>query len=283
MAKSKIYRLIFCLMLLVVVLCLSACASVRSMTVTNEDGTIDELLYVTLQEEEIVSAGYSVEEIKNRVSSSSLNEARQIVNNFNMKVSLDIMNSLDQDTITTLNSFLSGIEVIGDRWEDDTYVIGIRFKNMDVYRYYYGITSTSTAKTETESHFFYDRIYYYGLSTFVNYSDLYERLNAYYSMNYPNLVESESNELLYTYTTDLSREHSDADFVTKMDGKYYHTWVIDGANLSEELVLYYNIANRANCILTLVGVSVAVSGILLLIAFLIKKKNQSQKPENNIQ
>ena len=281
MAKSKTYRLIFCLMLLVVVFCLSACASVRSMTVTNEDGSIDELIYVTLQEEEIVSAGYNVEEMKDRISSSSLNEARQIVNNFNLKVSLDIMNSLDQDTITTLNSFLNGIEVVGDRWEDDTYVIGIRFENLNVYRYYYDITSTSTAKIETETHFFYDRIYYYGLSTFVNYSDLYERLNAYYSTNYTNLIESESKELLYTYTTDLSREHSNADFVTKMDGKYYHTWEIDGENLSEELVLYYNIANRANCILTLVGASVIVSGILLLIAFLIKKNKYSQNPKNN--
>lgn len=273
MAKSKLYRILFCVVLLLVVLCLSACASVRSMTVTNEDGTIDELVYVTLQENEILSAGYSVEEIKSKISSSSLNEARQIVNNFNLKVSLDILNSSDQDTIKTLNSFLNGIDVVGDKWEENTYVIGLRFKNMDVYSYYYGITSESTAKIETQSHFFYDKISYYGTSTFVSYSDLYERLNAYYTSNYPNLVNSENNELLYTYITDLSREHSDADYITKMDGKYYHTWVIDPDNMSEELVLYYNIANKSNCLIVLIGVGVAVSLILLLIAVLINKKN----------
>ncbi len=279
MTKSKSLRIIICVLLLAVVLCFSACASVRTMTVSNEDGTIDELVYVTLNEEEIEAAGYTVDEMKNRISTSSLNEAQQIVYNFNMRISRDINSTTDSETIFTLNSFINGINVVGDSWEDDTYVIGIRFKNSNVYRYYYGISDESSTKTYTEEHFFYNRIYYYGLSMYVDYSDLYQRLNAYYSTYYPNLVDSENNELLYTYITDLRREHSDANYITELDGKYYHTWVIDQNNIDQELVIYYNIANRANCMLVLLGCGILISGILLLIAWLINRKNNKKEDD----
>ena len=280
MAKSKYYKIIFCIMLLVVVFCLSACSSVRAMTVTNEDGSIDELVYVSLNEEEIINAGYTLDEMKNRISVSSMNEAQQIVYNLNLKISIDIATTSDSETISILNSFKNGIEVVGNTWQDDMYVIGIRFKNSDIYRYYYNITNNSSSKTYTKKHFFYNKIYYYGLSMYVNYSDLYEKLNAYYSTNYPNLVESENNELLYTYITDLHREHSDADYITELDGKYYHTWIIDGNDLTQELVIYYNVANRTNCMIVLIGVGILISGILLLIAYFVNKK--TKKKEINI-
>ena len=267
-------------MLLVVVFCLSACSSVRAMTVTNDDGSIDELVYVSLNEEEIINAGYTLDEMKNRISVSSMNEAQQLVYNLNLKISIDIATTSDSETISILNSFKNGIEVVGNIWQDDTYVIGIRFKNSDIYRYYYNITNNSSSKTYTEKHFFYNKIYYYGLSMYVNYSDLYEKLNAYYSTNYPNLVESENNELLYTYITDLHREHSDADYITELDGKYYHTWIIDGNDLTQELVIYYNVANRTNCMIVLIGVGILISGILLLIAYFVNKK--TKKKEINI-
>ncbi len=281
MAKSKTLRVIFCLMLLVVVFSLSACSSIRAMTVSNEDGTIDELVYVTLNREEIENAGYTIEDIKNRISTSSLNEAKQLAYNLNLKISYDIANTLDSETIKILNSFINGIDVVGNKWEDDTYVIGIRFKNVDVYRYYYGITNNTTIKTYSEKHFFYNKVYYYGLSMYVDYSDLYDKLNAYYSTYYPNLVNSENNELLYTYITDLRREHSDADFISKIDGKYYHTWIIDKNDLNHELVLYYNVANKANCMLVLVGIGILISGILFFIAYFInRKKNKKLEIQN---
>ena len=145
-------------MLLVVVFCLSACSSVRAMTVTNEDGSIDELVYVSLNEEEIINAGYTLDEMKNRISVSSMNEAQQIVYNLNLKISIDIATTSDSETISILNSFKNGIEVVGNTWQDDMYVIGIRFKNSDIYRYYYNITNNSSSKTYTEKHFFYNKI-----------------------------------------------------------------------------------------------------------------------------
>ena len=49
--------LMICL-LVVVTISFCACSSVRTMTVTNTDGTIDELVYISLDTQAIIDAGY---------------------------------------------------------------------------------------------------------------------------------------------------------------------------------------------------------------------------------
>jgi len=101
-------------------------------------------------------------------------------------------------------------------------------------------------------------------------------------MQYPDLINSETNELLYTYKTDLRRQHSDADYITKQDGYYYHTWVVDPNNLDEPIMLYYNIANSENWIivslLATLGLTIVLSGVGLGIYF-IKKRNKNEEQE----
>ena len=266
--KKSINSLLIILMLLIVALTFSACAQVRVMTITNEDNTIDELVTVSIIPEEIISAGYSVAELKDDILIKSQAQAQTMKDELNKKIFEDYYR-VDEASKEILNSFKDGIEIIQSDWEENTYSIGVRFKNIDVYKYYYGIIENTNVEMEKEEHFFYDKLYYYANTMYVKHHNLYNKVNAYYSAQYPELVESESNELLYTYRTDLRRQHSDADFVTKQDGYYYHTWVVDPNNLDEPIMLYYNVANPENWIVVGLCITLGVTVVLLIVAVII--------------
>lgn len=268
---------IFLILILFTVLTFSACAQVRVMTITNEDDTIDEIVSVILSVEEIESKGYNIKNLKDDIETNSKVQAQQMANQLNNQIMMDLILTHDQDTIQTLNSYKNGIEVIESDWENETYSIGIRFKNIDIYKYYYHIKDNVKTETYIKEHFFYDKVYYYASTMYVKHHDLYDIVSEYYSSQYPGLIETENNELLYTYETDLRRQHSDADYITRQDGKYYHTWVVDSNNIDEPIMLYYNVANPENWILLSLCVTIGVTIILCVIAGVIsltKKKKE---------
>ena len=272
--------LMICL-LVVVTISFCACSSVRTMTVTNTDGTIDELVYISLDTQAIIDAGYDnldIESMQTDITTTAMREASNIVDNFKQSIDdlLAFNFTMDFKTRTDLLNIRDGLEVVTSSWQDNTYVIGLRFSDINVYRYYYNITETTEIQPTNEEHFLYTKVIYSGLNLYVNYSDLYLRLNQEFSAKYPEFIENE-NELLYTYVTESRREHSDADFITRLDGNYYHTWIVDGNNLGEEITLYYNIANRGNCILLCIGISIVVCGVLLIIGVIVDKHKKKKQ------
>lgn len=272
MKIEKINKPIIIFMLLLsVALCFSACAQVRVMTITNQDNTIDELVTITIVPEEVLNAGYNIAELKLDIESNSITQAQDMVDKLNDKIALDLLLSTDKETISTLNTFKDGLSVIKSEWSNNTYAVGIRFKNIDVYKYYYNISENIKTESFTEKHFFYDKVYYYASTMYVKHHDLYKSVNNYYSTQYPGLIESESNELLYTYKTDLRRQHSDADFITKQNGEYYHTWVVDKNNLDEPIMLYYNVANPESFVIVALGTTAIVEIVLIAIGFIVNK------------
>lgn len=272
--------LMICL-LVVVTISFCACSSVRTMTVTNTDGTIDELVYISLDTQAIIDAGYNnldIEIMQTDITTTAMREASNIVDNFKQSIDdlLAFNFTMDFKTRTDLLNIRDGLEVVTSSWQDNTYVIGLRFSDINVYRYYYNITEEAEVQPTNEEHFLYTKVIYSGLNLYVNYSDLYFRLNQEFSAKYPEFIENE-NELLYTYVTESRREHSDADFITRLDGNYYHTWIVDGNNLGEEITLYYNIANRGNCILLCIGISIVVCGVLLIIGVIVDKHKKKKQ------
>ena len=232
-----------------------------------------------LNQEEIENSGYNLDEIKQRIETNSMNEANRIVSAFNLRIQIALSTITDEETRQVLQSYYDGIAVVGNVWKENTYVIGIRFEDIDVYRYYYNITENSTGYSDIEEHFLYNTVYYNSTNLYADYHDLYDRLSSYYSSYYPDLVDSENNQLLYTYVTDLHREHSNADYVSRIDGLYYHTWVIDSNNIEENIVIYYNLANQANCLLVCLAVGLGVLSILGIIALIINKKRKKNTSE----
>ena len=272
--------LMICL-LVVVTISFCACSSVRTMTVTNADGTIDELVYISLDTQALIDAGYNnldIESMQTDITTTAMRVASNIVDNFKQSIDdlLAFNFTMDFKTRTDLLNIRDGLEVVTSSWQDNTYVIGLRFNDINVYRYYYNITETTEVQPTNEEHFLYTKVIYSGLNMYVNYSDLYLKLNQEFSAKYPEFIENE-NELLYTYVTESRREHSDADFVTRLDGNYYHTWLVDSENIAEPITLYYNIANRGNCILLCIGISILVCGVLLIIGLIVDKHKKKKQ------
>lgn len=282
--KNKIIKLSFVFMLLISATTFSACAQVRAMTITNQDDTIDELVSVSLDQVAIVDAGYNITSVKNDIETNSLSIAEDMKNELNLRVAKDMLTATTE-TKKILLDFKDGISVVKSSWENNTYVIGIRFKNIDIYKYYYDITDNQKVEMQREEHFFYDKVYYYASTMYVKHNALYNSCYNYFSAKYPNLIESETNELLYSYKTDLRRQHSDADYITYNNGEYYHTWVVDSDNLDEPIMLYYNIANPENYIIISLGITFGLAIVLGEVAGIIKivqiNKNKNIKEETD--
>ena len=278
MCKKLFKSIIFISLLFFIIINFSACSQVRVMTINNEDGTIDELVSVTLDENAILNSGYNIANLKIEIENISKNKANEISQNLNSKIANDLFLVHDRESIEILNSFKNGITAVASQWKENTYVIGIRFKNVDVYKYYYNIKEETKTKTYIEEHFFYNKIYYYANNMYVKHNALYSSMNTYFSTHYSGLVDSETNQLMYTYVSDLRRQHSDADFVTKQDGKYYHTWIVSKDNLDEPIMLYYNVANPEASIMVSVAITFVVTLILFAVGFVINrnKKNDTE-------
>ena len=266
---------------MIVALTFSACAQVQVMTINNEDDTIDEIVTVTIVPNEILSAGYNVSELKLDIETKSEVQAENLKDKLNQKIFADLMSVKDEESRLTLNSFKDGIEVIKSEWNNNTYAIGIRFKNIDVYKYYYNISDNTKTEMLREEHFFYDKVYYYASTMYVKHHDLFDNVNAYYSMKYPGLINSNANELLYSYKTNLRRQHSDADYITFEQGAYYHTWVVDPNNIDEPIMLYYNIANPENWIIVGICITLGVAVILTVVGVIISlNKNNTDNNQS---
>ncbi len=268
------------LLLLVVAVCLAGCSEVQTMTVTNSDGTIDEMVYVTLDQSEVESVGYSYSTVQDDISDTSLNYAQSYINSFYQRVHSAMLMTSDPASLQMLQSFLSGVEVVGNEWYDDTYAIGLRFSNVYVYYYYYyGTTEVESSEGTREDHFFYYTITYTGLTTYYVYSSLASSLTEYFTEKYPNFVNTDGNQMLYTYVTDSARLHSDAAYVTYVSGEYYHTWVVDGTDTA--VTIYYTLANRGHWILVSIGAALGISLVIFLTAYLIEKhKKPTPTPQN---
>ena len=142
---AKINKTLMMFILIVVTICFSACSSVRAMTVTNDDGSIDELVYISLDDQALSDAGYDnvdIENLQTDITTTAMREANAIVQNFKNRIDNQLLFTTDFQTRTALIAIRDGLQVVGSGWQNNTYVIGLRFQNSDVYRYYYNIRRT---------------------------------------------------------------------------------------------------------------------------------------------
>ena len=112
---------------------------------------------------------------------------------------------------------------------------------------------------------------------FARHNNLYDRLQNYYTFIYPNLVQNENNQLLYTHVSDLRREHSNADYVESKNGKFYHTWILEQSNPYQKITIFYNLPNRTNFILLSIAIVFGITILMCLISIVINKKNKNKK------
>lgn len=268
MQKNKLKNILVCFMLILSAFIFSACASVNTLTRKNADGTIDELVYVKIDDATLIEQGYNqtqIVDIKNYVKNLGQSVEQSICVEFEQRLQDDLLSTDSAEEIKNLMAYSRGLQAIKVTTENDTIIFGIRFKNADVYRYYYEIPQNSRPAYQTEKHFFYTKYYYYATTSYADYQSLYNKIKNEISVQYPEIVTNNKAELQFTYVTDLRREHSNADYISYSNSEYYHTWIVDENNLNTPVMIYYNIANSANCILLCISVSLIVCIVLWLI------------------
>jgi len=276
-AKIMIKKSLIVLLLLIISVCFCACGSVNSTIITNADGSIEEVVNFELDVAKIVETGYlKIQELKDEISTDAKTYALAMNERLNAKINFEITTESDQNKIKILNSYYDGISAYENKWKDNQYTIRVVFKNADVYKYYYNISNDSKVEMLQEKHFFYNKVYWYGNTMYLKHRELFETLKTKYETKYPNLINHADATLTYTHCANLRRQHSDADVVEKIDGVYYHTWIVDKDNPNQTIMFYYNVANTYNWILLSLLVTLIVTGIMAICVVVGKNKKKNQ-------
>ncbi len=263
-------KLFIIMVLLFVTLYLSGCSSVQAATVRNEDGTIDEIVRIAIDPEEIQKSGYLVEAVQSDITAICLREANRIIDEYQLRVKLEYKLALFDGARAELMDLYDNLHVGTTNWDDDyRFQIAIRFDNIETYKYYYHIEENEKVEYNVEKHFLYDKLYYTTYTKYLNNVEIYNNLRTEFQELYPNLKDD--NKLLFTYISDHKREHSDADYVERCGHQYYHTWEVDPGNFDQEIMIHYNIVNRGNCTILCILITLGVTLILLVIGFVVTK------------
>lgn len=282
--KTILKNILIIFLLLIVSVCFCACGEINSSVISQDNGTIEEVVIVKLDLDKILDLGYTTNQIlklKEEIQSDAQDQSISMKEKLNNKVALQLtIPNLEKETREVLESYYNGITIKESNWNDNQYSIKVVFKNIDVYKYYYNISDDNKVETKEEKHFFYNKLYWYGNTMYLKHRELYESLKNKYQTKYPNLINDDA-KLTYTYCADLRRQHSDADYIEKVDGKYYHTWIVDKENPNQQIMFYYNVANTYNWIIISVIVTLIIT-IIFSIIVIIKKINKNSKNKENI-
>lgn len=263
----------FVLLLMIISLCFGGCATINLGTITNTDGSIDEIVSVVLDVDAVIEAGENPTLVKNKIQQKGLENATKIYDKFILDIQVDINFSLDEQRIAVLKKYRDGLKIIGNVWQDDIYKIGIRFPSEYAYNYFYNIQDTASTPKLTE-HFFYTKVEYDGLSKFCRYGNLQTELTYEFNNEFKNLANVEP-VLTYTLETELRRQHSNADLIQKINNKYYHTWIIEQND--EVLTLYYNVAKPTSFMIVSFVITLSLCVVLLIVAIIIKANKKHNK------
>lgn len=271
------------LMLLIMVLTFSACASVRAQVITNADNTIDEIVTIKLDGEQILNAGKSIKEVQDYIYTLAYSKADAMCDRLEEKINNDLFIGVTEETAKILISYRNGMQVVKADWQNNEFSIGVRFASPEIYAYYYGITENNNKPTYyKEEHFLYTKIYFYANTMYTKHHALYESVKFQFSLDMPELVAVDKCELLYTYVTDSRREHSDADFIQKIGNEYYHTWIVEDVD-NDIIMIYYNVANSGIYIIICIAIVLIITLILLVVGLIITiNKNKNLKNTENI-
>ena len=221
-------------MLLIMSVCFFACgknedivqnkAEVSSVIINNLDGSVEEVVRINLNEQNLLDLGHNnteINQIKNNIKIDAKNIAGLIKNSLNDKVYAQLSSPfVDANAKKVLEEYYDGIIVKEDDWKNNSYAIIIKFKTLNIYKYFYNITEVETIKMKQDEHFFYNKVFWFGNSMFLNNRNLYINIKTNFENQYPNVINFADGEFLYTHCADLRRLHSSANIIENIDKKY---------------------------------------------------------------
>lgn len=273
--RKLLYSLCLILTFLMLTCTLSSCGS--SLSTTNNIHTspyIEEYVVVTLDRDNAEALGFNVANAKLDIYQQIISIARRLQTNFNSKLLNHLNSGVNGDTKEYLLNMENGVSILTSNWIDNKLKVGLSFKNMDSYNYFYNINNSLNSSRTLENKLFYYKVTeQLETNYYLNHKFLDNVKENIALINYT-LITDTTSEIYYTYVTDKSRIHTDANLVETGYGYNYHTWQITENNQS--ISLFYNVANSGVWIMTCVGISLILTFILTIVAIIINHNKQSR-------
>ena len=274
---------ILIVLLFIVCINLCGCSEVNFVTYQDNNGAIQEFVYLTIDEQSLINYGLNPATIKLEIKTDAYQRATALVNTYKTKINQQFTNQTTSSE--EYDQLIKGVSVIEQNWNDsNVYIIGLQYENPTIYKTYYesmnGTTFNKNIKTVKK--LFYTKIYQYGTANYGDYS-IFNEIYDYYSNSKFTQISPQQNTLTYTYAVDSRRIHSDADkIIIDSNGKYLHSWNVDPNEPAREICFYTIKANKWIWILTCVIIGLTTCIMLSIIAIIKYNKNKSinSKPEN---
>lgn len=281
--QLKLNTIALTIMFVLLCFCLCGCASVNFITYHNDDGSIYEYVYLTINEQALASHGHNIDSVKLEIQTNSHLEADKLIHEYQNKITQEYQNKqISNEEYTTL---YSGVKLLEESWNNNEYVIGLNFTNSTIYKKYYELLNGTTFNSNTKKleKTFYTKTYYYGTANYGDYS-IFNRIYNYYSNTIFSTISPQGTSLNYSYSVSTRRFHSDADEINlDSNGNYIHTWKISPDNPSRQIYFYTISANRSMWILTCLGVGLCLCLILCVVGLIkyLKNKNNHENISEN--
>ena len=277
--QFKVKKIALSILLVLICFCMCGCAQVNFVTYHNDDGTIQEYVYLAINEQALLNYGYNIDNVKLEIQSNSHLEAISLIEEYQNKLASEYrQNRILNEEYSTL---YNGIKLLEQKWEGNEYIIGLQFENSSIYKKYYELLNGTTFSSNTRQieKLFYTKTYYYGTTNYGDYS-IFNRIYNYYINSVFATISPQEATLTYSYSVSSRRFHSDADQVSlDNNGNYIHIWKVEPNEPSQQIYFYTISANRSVWIISCLMISLLICAVLCTIG--IFKYIKFKKDKNN--
>ena len=268
--------------LIISAITLGGCAQVNFVTYNNLDGSIDEYIQLTIDQQTLLENNYNPKQVMLDIKTNSYSEATSLLQLYHNKLSTELMlGNINNDEYTKL---FGGVKILEHDWENNKYVIGLTYSNSTIYKKYYELVNNvvfTSGNPEQVRKTFYTKTYYRGTTNFSDYSIFYRIYNYYTNSQFAN-ISPQNTSLTYSYAVNSRRMHSDADNISlDSNGNYIHTWNVTSDNPNQIITFYTITANRGAWIALCLGIGLTICSVLCVIAIIRHKHKLLPSPKNS--
>lgn len=262
---KKLKKILLALVLVVIVIFSTGCASIQYQRIINEDGKIIDAVSVKLDTEKISSAGYNIEKVTEDVKNRMQNYLNQVINAFlNREDGL-----LEIEKYSVYNNVFAVVTK-----QEDYIIASIEFKNYNTFKYFYGLHLNEDLESEDEENlvktFLFNKNVSSGKTIFSGQDA--EVITSDFMSYFNNDFTLDDCNLSYVFGTPENKIHSNATYTFTEGGINYHQWILTSKD--DEISTYTYQMKPVNWYILALVLTVVLIVVLFIVSFFIKKPKE---------
>lgn len=282
---KEMKKIVLCLILCLTIFLFCGCATTDVLLVENSDGSLDLFYAFTLQTEKLIENGdiseSDVKKMKSELETESIRYIEKAKNQFRFSIakyaSQGVISQSEREKVYSNLIFATG-------WSENTFLIKLSFADTKTYLIYTNYGEDITVSKKTDEQFFvtiysesYLNLFGREKAEFDNkcaYDFFSDKVSDYLNKHFSNKVLKNFPELTmtYSYVTNSSRLHSNADSISHTTSGTLHSWKIDSESKDKIIEFYTLEANRVVWYIIALTAGLTFSAVLLIVVFFKKSK-----------